>query len=120
LHDPAWRYADEETFFDARERAIQCIAFITQLDKSNALLITHGGLMGMIIAVMLHGKEVGAGDYLKLRKFMHVDNASTTLCKYMNDKTWKLITWNDCAHLERLADLSSSRSDPDGMGLPGA
>jgi broad specificity phosphatase PhoE len=111
LHDPAWRYADEETFFDARERAIQCITFITQLDKSNVLLITHGGITVMIIAVMLHGKEMGVGDFLKLRKFMHADNASITLCEYRNAKTWKLITWNDCAHLECLADLSSSRSD---------
>jgi broad specificity phosphatase PhoE len=74
------------------------------------LLITHGGIMVMIIAVMLHGKEMEVGDFLKLRKFMSADNASITLCKYMNDKTWKLITWNDCAHLECLADLSSSRS----------
>ena len=111
LHDPSWRYADEETFFDARERAIQCITFITQLDKSNVLLITHGGITVMIIAVMLHGKEMGVGDFLKLRKFMSADNASITLCKYRNDKTWKLITWNDCAHLECLADLSSSCSD---------
>jgi broad specificity phosphatase PhoE len=111
LHDPAWRYADEETFFDARERAIHCITFITQLDKRNILLITHGGIIGMIIAVMLHGKEMRAGDFLKLRTFMHADNAGITLCEYMNDTTWKLITWNDCAHLEGLADLSSARSD---------
>jgi broad specificity phosphatase PhoE len=111
LHDPAWRYADEETFFDVRDRAVQCIKCIICLDKSNVLLVTHGGIMGMIIAVMLHGKEVGVGDFLKLRKFMSADNASITLCKYRNDKTWKLITWNDCAHLECLADLSSSCSD---------
>jgi broad specificity phosphatase PhoE len=120
LHDPAWRYADEETFFDVRERAIQCITFITQLDKSNVLLITHGGILGMIIAVMLHGKEIGVGDFLKLRTFMRADNAGITLCEYMNDKTWQLITWNDCAHLECLADLSSSRSDCDDMDLRGA
>jgi 2,3-bisphosphoglycerate-dependent phosphoglycerate mutase len=120
LHDPAWRYADEETFFDARERAIQCISFMTQLDKSNVLLITHGGIMGMIIAVMLHGKEVGGGDFLKLRTFMRADNAGITLCEYRNDKTWQLITWNDCAHLECLADRSSSRSDCDDMDLRGA
>jgi broad specificity phosphatase PhoE len=120
LHDPAWRYADEETFFDARERAIQCITFITQLDKSNVLVITHGGILGMIIAVMLHGKGVGVGDFLKLRTFMRADNAGMTLCEYMSDKTWQLITWNDCAHLERLADLSSSRSDCEDMGLRGA
>jgi broad specificity phosphatase PhoE len=120
LHDPAWRYADEETFFDVRERAIQCITFITQLDKSNVLLITHGGILGMIIAVMLHGKEIGVGDFLKLRTFMRADNAGITLCAYMNDKTWQLITWNDCAHLECLADLSSSRSDCDDMDLRGA
>jgi broad specificity phosphatase PhoE len=120
LHDPAWRYADEETFFDARERAIRCITFIAQLDKSNVLLIAHGGIIGMIIAVMLHGKEMGVGDFLKLRTFMHADNASITLCEYINNKTWTLITWNDCAHLEGLADLSSSRSDIDGMDLRGA
>jgi broad specificity phosphatase PhoE len=111
LHDPNWHYADEETFFDARERAIQCITFITQIDKRNVLLITHGGIMVMIIAVMLHGKEMGVGDFLKLRTFMHADNAGITLCNYMNNTTWKLITWNDCAHLEGLADLSSLRSD---------
>ncbi|HKC74421.1 MAG TPA: histidine phosphatase family protein [Chloroflexota bacterium] len=110
FHDPAWRYADEETFFDVKDRAVRCIEFITCLDKGNVLLVTHGGTMGMIIAVMLHGKELEVRDFLKLQDFLHADNASITLCDYTNGKTWKLITWNDCAHLECLADFSPMRN----------
>lgn len=120
LHDPAWRYADEETFFDARDRAVQCVKFITRLDKGNVLLVTHGGIMGMIIAVMLHGEELDIRDFLKLKTFLRVDNASISLCEYTNHKTWKLITWNDCAHLERLAELSASSGDYECAGLRGA
>jgi 2,3-bisphosphoglycerate-dependent phosphoglycerate mutase len=110
FHDPAWRYADEETFFDVRDRAVQCIKCITCLDKSNVLLVTHGGIMGMIIAVMLHGEQLEVRAFLKLQAFLHADNAGITLCDYTNDKTWKLITWNDCAHLERLAAFSPVRN----------
>ncbi len=117
LHDPAWRYADEETFFDARDRAVQCIKLITCLDKSNVLLVTHGGILGMIIAVMLHCEELEVRDFLKLQGFLHADNASITLCEYMNDKTWKLITWNDCAHLERPVDFPPPGDDDACLGL---
>jgi broad specificity phosphatase PhoE len=110
FHDPAWRYADEETFFDVRDRAVQCIKCIICLDKSNVLLVTHGGIMGMIVAVMLHGEGLEVRDFLKLQAFLHADNAGITLCDYRNDKTWKLITWNDCVHLERLADFSPVRN----------
>ena len=115
--DSAWRYADEETFFDARDRAVQCIKFITCLDKSNVLLVTHGGIMGMIIAVMLHGAELGVRDFLKLQAFLHADNTGITLCEYTNDKTWTLITWNDCAHLECRTHLSPPGRDYECMGL---
>jgi 2,3-bisphosphoglycerate-dependent phosphoglycerate mutase len=117
VHDAAWRYADEETFFDARNRAVQCLKLITCLDKSNVLLVTHGGILGMIIAVMLHGEELEVRDFLKLQEFMHVENASITLCNYMNDKTWKLITWNDCAHLECPADFPPPGSGDACLGL---
>jgi 2,3-bisphosphoglycerate-dependent phosphoglycerate mutase len=110
FHDPAWRYSDEETFFDVRERAIQCMTFITHLDRSNILLVTHGGIMGMIIAVMLYGEELEVRNFLKLQAFLHADNAGITRCDYTNDKTWKLITWNDCAHLECLAEFSPMRN----------
>jgi broad specificity phosphatase PhoE len=118
-HDPAWRYADEETFFDARHRAVRCIKFITRLDNSNVLLVTHGGIMRMIIGVMLHGEELLVRDFLKLQEFVHADNATITLCEYTNHKRWKLITWNDCAHLECLANLSPHGSDYECMGLRG-
>ena len=119
-HDPAWRYADEETFFDARDRAVRCIKFITPLENSNVLLVTHGGIIGMILAVMLHGEELLVRDFLKLKEFVHADNASITLCEYTNHKRWKLITWNDCAHLACLANLSPPGDDYECMGLRGA
>jgi broad specificity phosphatase PhoE len=59
----------------------------------------------------------GARRALKLRKFVRVDNASITLCEYTNHKRWKLITWNDCAHLECLANLSPHGSDFEFVGL---
>ena len=110
-HDPAWRYADEETFFDARERALHCMKFIADLDKSNVLAVTHGGILRMIIAVMLHGAGVEAREALKLRAFLHLDNTGITLCECTSDRGWELVTWNDCAHLEGLASPSTPTSD---------
>jgi hypothetical protein len=84
--------------------------------------------MGMIIAVMLHGEELEVRDFLNLKKFLQVDNASISLCEYTNHKTcaymnhkmWKLMTWNDCAHLECLAELSAPGGDYECVGLRGA
>lgn len=96
--DSNWRYSDEETFFDFRTRTIKAIKYLTDLNQESIILITHGALTKMMICVMAYGEEVDPNTYLKLRNLLHDHNTGITICEYEDEK-WKLLTWNDYAHL---------------------
>lgn len=97
-HDPNWRHSDEETFFELKERAIRGLDYILGLEKENVLLVSHGLFLAMLFTIMVFGDETQARDYEHLLKIMHMKNTGITICEYTDNK-WKLITWNDHAHL---------------------
>lgn len=102
FHDRTWRYADEESFFDLRDRAIRSIAHIESLGRQNVLVVTHGGITTIIVAVMLYGPELSPHDFLRWQRFVHTDNTGITICELTPDQRWTLLAWNDHAHLECL------------------
>lgn len=104
FHRPGWRYADEETFFETKERAQRCLQHVIDLGLEHVLLVTHGGFMTMMVAVMLYGADLQPHDYLRLRLFVGARNTGITVCDYAAEEGWKLITWNDHAHLDCLEE----------------
>lgn len=96
--DPSFRFSDEETFFDFRSRVAKALQHLISLNKQSIILISHGAVFKMMISVMAYGEEVDPNTYLKLRNLLHDHNTGITMCEY-EDKKWKLLTWNDYAHL---------------------
>lgn len=99
LDRPDWHHSDEESLFDVRLRAS---AFLRSLDdrrEENLLVVTHGTFMRMLIAVMLNGPEVDPRLFLKYLSFFISTNTGLTICQKDLSDPWRMVTWNDQAHL---------------------
>ncbi len=101
-----WRHSDEETLGEATARARDCLALfegLRQEGRDTVVAVTHGWFLTMLVALMLYGDDLRPRDVLRLQAFARVYNTGITLCDYGTDGRWRLVTWNDHAHLESLA-----------------
>ena len=98
FHDPDFRYSDEETFFDLRDRAAVLLHHIVTLKEENILLVTHGEFLKVIVSVMVFGLDIDPITSLKCSHSFKMTNTGLTICEY-RETYWKIITWNDQAHL---------------------
>jgi len=107
-HNKDWRHSNEENFDDLRKRGQQAIRFIEKLSpvKKNILVVTHGLFMRMILAQMMLGNKLDSQIFFKIMHFCKTANTGIMACEYMTGKKkgryhkWRLITWNDHAHLK--------------------
>ena len=93
-----WKYSDEETFNDFKKRVLDVLQLVSSLEKENVLLITHGAFVSFIISVMLFGENMTPEEQEKVASFANMHNTGITVCE-SSPRGWKLITWNDHAHL---------------------
>lgn len=99
LLDASWHYSDEENFYDFKKRAEDFIALLEKrFDNENVLVVTHGHIMRMIIAVMFRS-NVTPEEFHRFETFFMTRNTGLTLCEKKKEKDWRLLTWNDHAHL---------------------
>jgi 2,3-bisphosphoglycerate-dependent phosphoglycerate mutase len=96
--DDTQRHSDEENFFDIRRRAVAGLDFIAKRPEENILVVTHGMILKMLIAVMIDGEHTSPEFFLKLDRFLHPSNTGITKCLW-RDGAWRLVVWNDHAHL---------------------
>jgi len=97
-HNPEWRYADEENFFDIKNRALEFLLELSRRDESEILVVTHGHFLRVIIGCMMFGDGFSPKEFAYLEHFLVIKNTGLTLCEY-GKNGWKLVTWNDHAHL---------------------
>ncbi len=95
--NPNWHYSDEENFFDLKSRAEKFISYLEELKQKHILVVTHLHFIRMVVLVMLFGDNLSAPIFLKATKSLEMKTSGLTICE-KNDR-WKLITWNDHAHL---------------------
>jgi hypothetical protein len=55
-------------------------------------------ILKMLIAVMIDGEHTSPEFFLKLDRFLHPSNTGITKCLW-RDGAWRLVVWNDHAHL---------------------
>lgn len=97
--DEDWHYSDEENFFDLQRRAEEFISYLETVKEENILVVTHGMILRMIVATMFLGKKVTPDLFLQFERFFKTSNAGMTVCERGKESGWKLLTWNDSAHL---------------------
>ncbi len=99
IDEENWRYSNEENFYDLRKRAEGIVTKLGKLEEGeDILLVTHEGFMKFIIAALMYGENINHelfGYFFHF--FKHTNTGITVLEK--KGKDWKLLTWNDHAHL---------------------
>jgi broad specificity phosphatase PhoE len=103
-----WRYSDEETYQEMYERASSVLRHIEKRPEHHIAVVTHGDFLFALISVLLAEYEQDPKLFLYFKRTLAITNTGITLCRYRpNDDTqwemrranWRLITWNDHAHL---------------------
>ncbi len=106
---PRWRHSDEENFEDLLARAKEGLRFLEGLPEEHIAVFSHGLTIKMIFAHVL------LGDLLDGRMFWdnfipakNIENTGIMHLQFTENfhktaKYWKLISWNDHAHLGTFA-----------------
>ncbi len=98
-HDPKWHYSDEENMFDKITRGKKAVKYIEDMHADSVIVATHSGLLRMILAIGIFGKELTPEDFAKIVSFMMTENTGITECEVTGGR-WRLITFNDFVHLK--------------------
>lgn len=106
-HSDDYRFADEENFTDLRDRAKECLEYLSTRKEKRIVVVTHGIFLKMLIAYMLYREKLNAQEYNKLSFLNPANNAGITVCSYQTgwfdgdfrapsaDKRWKLVSWDE-------------------------
>ena len=100
---PGYRFSDEENFDDLKKRSLSALEYLMNRPEENILVVTHGMFLKILLAHMILGDDVGASECLKFVENIKIDNTGITNVAYNELKPanpWRLIMWNDTAHLE--------------------
>lgn len=101
IANPDYRHSDEETFTDFKTRITQLLELILQKGKTveYIALVTHGMTARMIFAHILYGPKVSPEEFVNLADILSFSKTGLTIFNHNPELGWKLITWNDHAHL---------------------
>lgn len=101
-----WRYSDEETPNELIARADKALTHLTNLSPANGniLVSTHGNFLRFMVAVAIFGPDLDLGVMKKWQEGTMTHNAGFTIMEFKpgeedNLGKWRLVTWNDHAHL---------------------
>jgi broad specificity phosphatase PhoE len=98
-HEEDWKYSDEESFSERKQRAARTIELITCGEHAQVLVVAHGEIIRFILAYMLFGKEMTPAEAYRFVFFMRADNTGVATCHLWGQDSWSLAGWNDLSHL---------------------
>ena len=100
-NDGAWRHSDEETFDEFRGRALELLRLLEGRAEKRVLAVSHGAFIKMTLAAALIGPTVAPRDFLQFYYGFKSSNTGVSIIERKED-AWRVVTWNDLAHLDRL------------------
>lgn len=96
---PGWKYSDEENFEDLKIRAKQAVDLLDARSENTILVVSHGLFTRMIVGHILFGEQFSAEEGNALIYNMATTNTGITTLGKQEGGSWRLLTWNDQAHL---------------------
>lgn len=85
-------------YHDLSKRAVKAVDYIESQTVENILVVSHGLFIRVMLGVMIFGDDLNSKVGQKLINSFHTHNSGITMLESINDK-WRLLTWNDYAHL---------------------
>jgi broad specificity phosphatase PhoE len=100
-----YKFSDEENFVDLKDRASQILDFFAHRPEKDILVVSHGFIMRIILAVVVIGKDLSAQQCKQFISAFHMENTGVTIFDYdeTKDNPWRVWVWNDHAHLKELS-----------------
>lgn len=92
------RHSDEENFSDVKARLVRFIEVLEKEKGEAILVVTHGYVIRFIFGLIAFGNSFNWEMAMNLFKLMKTGNTGLTVYEYSGGE-WRLITWNDIAHL---------------------
>lgn len=112
--NPDWRFADEESYLDLHTRACDVLDHLQVRNEKHIIVVSHAGFMRILFTAMLHEREPDPKVARRLARFLRPENTGITICRYRPDETrrnkWRMLTWNDHAHLGEVDKEEPSES----------
>jgi broad specificity phosphatase PhoE len=103
LDDPTWHYEDEDNYHDLYNRASTLLEHLVKREEKTIIAVTHGAFMRILLATMMTEGKPDAITAVRLVRFLSQKNTGITSCEYnldtVNGNSWRLVAWNDYAHL---------------------
>lgn len=96
---PGWRYSDEENFEDLRVRGKRALELLANHPAQTIVLVSHGLFTRILVGLVLFGDKFSAEEADACIKHMATTNAGITTLIQKPNGPWRMLTWNDQAHL---------------------
>ncbi len=112
-NDPDWHHSDEENPIETLQRAKKLLKYLESRTEENLVMVTHNTFMKFVLTAIIFGESATLEQFDKIYDAFLMDNTGITVCKYgvglrggyyKKDSFWKVITWNDHAHLKDIKE----------------
>lgn len=96
-----WKHSDEENYFLLNARVNKAVNFILDTKEDNILIVSHGALLRMLLAVIIHGDKLTPEIFDGIYYSFATTNTGISLIEY-SERGWYVKTWNDHDHLSEI------------------
>lgn len=100
--NPDYKHSDEENFFEFSKRIDKFIESLKKLETENILAVSHEVAIKMIVAKLVFKDLLTPQIFEYFYNSTKMSNTGLTLCEWTEERGWRLITWNDYAHLGKV------------------
>lgn len=97
--EPEWRYEDAENTADLIKRINGFLQSLESVTNERVCAVTHAGFLRHLAATLVLGDKIQPSLVRTIFRKIGHDNTAISVCEFIKEKGWKLITWNDQAHL---------------------
>jgi len=102
--DPNWKYSDEESFNEQKQRGLKVLKHIEEKHKNQVVVcVSHGTLVRIILALIVFGEDLKTKEYHAIRDTLKIGNTGITKCRYFDKGDfkdgWKIFSVNDMPYL---------------------
>lgn len=113
--DPSWHFEDEENFYDVRARAQKVLSMLEDRSEASLAVVSHGVFIKYLLGVMW-SRDLEPAEYTRFYHTFMLSNTGLTMCAYDPDDPqytgWRILTWNDHAHLAEPVGEHTSPKTP--------
>ena len=96
----SYRHSDEENFEDLKQRAQKAFEFIESRKEDNIIIVTHKNFLHCLIWYRLFDSNVTPKEAKIITDNFIMSNTGIVWMQFDEiKKDWKIVTWNDHAHL---------------------